>query len=169
MAVTVGISCPTRTTSPAPGREPFEGLADVLRLEGRIGTTGDRDAVLAGGVDQDQGDTRGGIGERPELGNSTPSASSAARASVPNASDPTAPTNEVARSEPGGRDGLVAALAAVVLREPTTGHGLAGRGQALDGRDEVDVDRADNDHPPGHGTLNADPPRNSPKTEATRR
>ncbi len=65
VAVAVGISCPTSTTSPALGRESLERLADVPGLEGGVGAARDRDAVLAPGIDEDQRDAGGLIGERP--------------------------------------------------------------------------------------------------------
>ena len=65
VAVSVGISCPTSTTSPALGREPLERLADVPGFEGGVGAARDRDAVLAPGIDEDQRDAGRLVGERP--------------------------------------------------------------------------------------------------------
>ena len=81
---------------------------------------------------------------------SMPSRSSAARARIPNASRPTAPTNAVRRTQPRGRDGLVRALAAVVLGEGRPGDRLAGRRQPFRVGDEVDVDRPHDDDAAAH-------------------
>ncbi len=56
-------------------------------------------------------------------------------------------------TEPRGRHGLVPALAAVMLGEPTAGHRLSGCRQVVDRRDEVLVDRAHDDDASGHGDL----------------
>ena len=84
---------------------------------------------------------------------STPSASRAARAAVPKSSSPTAPTNDV------GAPSRAAATAwfpplppwCWANRPPVTVS--PGRRQSVDRRDEVDVDRADDDHPSGHADF----------------
>ena len=81
---------------------------------------------------------------------STPSASSAARAARPERVVTDRADEEGPRPEPGGGHRLVAALAAVVLREPAADDGLALAGQPLRRDDEVLVDRADDDDPTGH-------------------
>ena len=54
------------------------------------------------------------------------------------------------RAQARGGGGLVAALAAVMPGEGRPRHGLARRRQASDGRDEIDVDRADDDDASAH-------------------
>ena len=54
------------------------------------------------------------------------------------------------RSESGGRDRLVPALAARVTVEDRVADRLAGGGQVIDTRDEIDVHRPDDDDPTGH-------------------
>jgi hypothetical protein len=51
------------------------------------------------------------------------------------------------RTEPRGSDGLVTALASVVLSEPPAGDRLALLRQALRYDNEIDVERADDDDP----------------------
>ena len=126
----VGISWPTRTTSPAFDRQVVEGLADLRRRHRPVRPGRDRDAVLALGVDQDQGDAgRLGRPGSPARRAPRPRPPGPPRACSPNASSPTAPTNDGAGTQPGGRHGLVAALPAVMLGEPAADDGLAGRRQ----------------------------------------
>ncbi len=112
-----------------------------------VRAAGDRDAVLTGGVDQDQRDAgrlRRRASTRPRR--SIAFGARARRgASSPNESSPIAPTNGGRGAETSRRHRLVAALAAVMAREPATDDGLAGTGQPLDRDDQVDVDRADDD------------------------
>ncbi len=48
-----------------------------------------------------------------------------------------------------GRNRLVGTLAAVVARQRAACDRLAGPRQARQAQDEIEIDRADNDHPPG--------------------
>ena len=57
-------------------------------------------------------------------------------------------------AETGRRDRLIGALAAVMPGVGPAGDGLARLGQPPGSDHEVDVDRADDDDPSGHGTLN---------------
>ena len=117
--------------------EALERGADLDGVERRVRAAGDGDRVLARLVDDDQRDAGRLVRERQQPATSIPSASSAARASPPNASSPTAPMKTVSAPEPGGGDRLVAALAAVMLREPAADDGLARPGQTLGRDDEV--------------------------------
>ena len=107
-AAPVRISWPTSTTSPGPNARRFERAGPWTALERGVGAAGHRDAVLAGRVDQDQGDAGRLVRQRERARDtSMPSAASAARASIPNASSPTAPTKATvgARAAPRPRPG----------------------------------------------------------------
>ena len=145
IALAVGISCPTRTTSPRAGRSRSRTSADVLGQQRCIGTAGHGDAVLAARVDQDERDAGGLILERSELGHVDAIGLERGSRLRPECVGTDRADERRSRTEPRGRHGLVAALAAVMLGEPAAGHGLPRRRQSIDGRDEVDVDRPDDD------------------------
>jgi len=63
---------------------------------------------------------------------------------------PDGPDEHDRRTEAGRRDRLVAALAAMVPRERPAGDRLARPRKPLDGDDQVDVDRSDDDDPTAH-------------------
>ena len=96
-------------------------------------------------VDEDERDPRRLIGERPELGHVDALGFERGPRLRPERVVPDRADERGRRAEPGGRHGLVAALAAVMLGEPTPGHGLPRRRQPVDGHDEVDVDRPHDD------------------------
>ena len=130
-------------------RQPLQRPADLDRIEGHVRPAGDRDAVLAVAVDQDQGHA-GRLVERDEpvqvdaLGRERRARVLAERVAPDRADE------RDVRPEPGGRDGRVGALAAVVPLVAAADDGLAGAGQPLDGDDQVDVDGPDDDDPAGH-------------------
>ena len=120
------------------------------RIERRVRAAGDRDRVLARLVDHDQRDPGGLVGEREQPGDIDPLGLERRSCRPPERVVTDRPDEEGPCPEPGGGHRLVAALAAVVLREPAADDGLALGGKPLRGDDEVLVDRADDDDPTGH-------------------
>ena len=150
----VRISWPTSTTSPASSRSRLQRGPDLDRRQRRVRAAGDRDAVLAALVDQDQRDA--GRPRRAAVtspATSTPSASSAARAARPNASSPTAPTKDVGAPSRAAATAWLPPLPpwCCANRPPMTVS--PGPGSRSVGDDEVDVDRADDDDPTAHGRV----------------
>ena len=129
-----------------PDRDPPESGRHGLGRESCVRAGRDGDHVLAAAVDQDQGDARG-TGHDRELGQVDPLVGQR-RSRVRServVADRTHDRNP--GTEPGGRDGLVAAFAARMPVERGVAYGLAGDREVIDPRDEIDVDRADDDHP----------------------
>ena len=103
--------------------------------------------VLARLVDHDQRDAGGLVGEREQPGDIDALGLERRPRRPPERVVADRPDEERPCPEPGGGHRLVAALAAVMLREPAADDGLAGRGKPLRRDDEVLVDRADDDDP----------------------
>ena len=130
--------------------EPLERGPHLDRTERRVRAAGDRDRVLARLVDDDQGNAGGFVGEGQEPREIDPLLLERRPCRPPERVVTDRPDEEGPCPEPGGGHRLVAALAAVMLREPAADDGLALPGKPLGRDDEVLVDRADDDDPTRH-------------------
>ena len=131
----------------------FEADQRVVDLGGgdpRIRPRRDRDQVLAGGVHEDQGDTRRRAAEAGDLVGRDTLSFERGGGLVPEGIVPERGDQCDTRPETRGGDGLVAALAAVEPIERPAEHRLARGRQPIRLHDEVDVDRAHDDDPAAH-------------------
>jgi hypothetical protein len=133
--------------------DALELAPDLDRVERGVRPTGDGDRVLARLIDHDQGDARGLVRKRQQPGDIDPLGLERGARRRPERVVADGPDEHRLGTEPGGRDGLVAALAALVLGEPAADDGLARPRQVLRRDDKVHVDGADDDDPPGHPTI----------------
>jgi hypothetical protein len=116
---------PSRGARVGRPEQRFERGGDVPRRELGVRARGDRDLVLAGGVDDDQRDARrrghaGHVGDVDALGSELGDGGFAQLVGADRADE------RDRRPHPRRGDGLVGRLAAAVLGEPAARHGLAG-------------------------------------------
>ena len=139
--------------------ERLKRVDDVAGLERRVRAGCDRDLVLAVDADGDECDPCGSVGcDDHVIGLDVVRRGAPSSAARPRSSSPTAPSIHTPvhgspsrwndaygaqRERSRGRDRLVPALSAVMLRERPAGDGLPGPRQRRARHDEVDVDRAE--------------------------
>ena len=119
---------------------------DHAGVEAHVGALGDGDLVLADGVDDDERQPGVLVRESPAGRDIDPFRGQPLQGAAPEVVLADRAEHDDGGTHPAGGHGLVGALAPVLLDEAIAQHGLAGRGQARDADDEVDVDRPGDDH-----------------------
>src|SRR5262245_49060680 len=129
---------------------PYPAIAERIRLEGVVRTRGDSNLVEAFSIDPHRGEPRA-TGHGLEPAGLDAEVRERGACGLPETIAAHAANERREGSISGRGDGLVGSLTTNRLTEGRRQHCFTGRRQVRDAKSQVDIDRAKNDDPWGHG------------------